>query len=355
MEEVLRTKDGSGSFVGRVGEERRELGAKERRSAMAGRNDAAARGAWPLPVIRSLTLPRVLSLLVAALLIVTSVAGLGYGQQGLYTPDPATLPTFLGQDLMTLVAGLPLLLGSVWAARRGSVGGLLLWVGTLFYLAYSYAYYVLNPEFNALYLAYIAIVSASGYGLLALLLSIDAEAVKARFTARTPVRLIGGFLAVMGALFAVKWMGSIVSALGAGATPTHVELTVWPMDLVIALPATFWGGVWLWRRQAWGYVAAGLLLQKMALLGFTLVLNTWLVTLWGRPPDPMVPLYATVGLGGLAGVVFYLRGLAPDGASHSASPGSDAAVVEIGSRPGFFSPDRAAAVPRGKPRAITSR
>jgi hypothetical protein len=228
---------------------------------------------------------------------------------------------------MTLVAGLPLLLGSVWAARRGSVKGLLLWVGTLFYVAYSYAYYVLSPEFNALYLAYIAVVSMSGYGLLALLLSIDAEAVRARFGQRTPVRLVGGFLAVMGALFAVKWVSSIVSALSTGATPTHVDLIVWPMDLVIALPATFWGGVWLWRRQAWGYVVAGLLLQKLALLGCTLVLNTWLVTLWGRPPDPMVPFYAIIGLGGLAGVVFYLRGLAPGGASRRAGPSADAGPV----------------------------
>src|SRR5436190_463755 len=157
-----------------------------------------------LPLTRRLTLPFVLSLLVAGLLVITSVAGLRYGRRGLYTPDPATLPTFIGQDIMTLVAGLPLLLAAMWAARRGSVRGLLLWLGALFYFAYSYLYYPLNPEFNVLYPAYIAIVSMSGYALLALLLNIDAEAVRARFSSRTPVRLLGGFMAVMGALFAVK-------------------------------------------------------------------------------------------------------------------------------------------------------
>ena len=59
-------------------------------------------------------------------------------------------------------------------------------------------------------------------------------------------------------------------------------------------------------------VVGGLLLLKMALLGLTLVLNSWLVTRWGRPLDPMVPLYAVVGLGGLAGLVVYLRCLAPE-------------------------------------------
>jgi hypothetical protein len=117
----------------------------------------------------------------------------------------------------------------------------------------------------------------------------------------------------MGALFAVKWVATILGHLAAGTAPSHVELTVWPLDLIVALPALFWGGVWLWRRQPWGYVVGGLLLLKMALLGPTLLLNSWLVTLWGRPLDPMVPFYALVGLGGLAGLLVYLRCLTPSG------------------------------------------
>jgi hypothetical protein len=67
----------------------------------------------------------------------------------------------------------PLLLWSVWAARRGSLRGLLLWTAALFYLAYSYsyAYYVLSPESNVLCLAYIAIAAMSLYGCLYLLIS----------------------------------------------------------------------------------------------------------------------------------------------------------------------------------------
>ena len=261
----------------------------------------------PLPVRTGLTLAYVLSLLTATLLLITSISGVLFGRSGLYTPDPATLPAFIGQDTMTLVAGVPLLLGAMWVTRRGSVRGLLIWIGVLFYLAYSYLYYPLSPEFNVLYLAYIAIVAMSGYGLLYLLLGIDPEAVRLRFSERTPTRLLGGFMVVMGALFAIKWVTTIVSNLSTGTTPTHVDLTVWPLDLIVALPALFWGGVWLWRRQPWGYVVAALLLLKMALLGVTLVLNTWLVTLWGRPVDPMFPLYAIVGVGGLVGTVAYLR------------------------------------------------
>src|SRR5581483_7712677 len=237
--------------------------------------------------------------------------GLLFGQRGLYRPDPQTLPTFLGQDGLTLVVGLPLLLGSMWLARRGSLRGLLLWPGALFYFAYSYAYYLLSPEFNVLYLAYIAVVSTSAYALLYLLLSINAEAVRARFSERTPTRLAGSFLAVMALLIAGRWVAMIVSDLASGTAPSRVDLGVWPMDLGVAFPAMFWGGVWLWRKEPLGYLAGGLLLVKAASVGLTLVVNTWLVIHWGVPADPMLPAYAAVGVGGIILTVAYLRGVAP--------------------------------------------
>ena len=114
-----------------------------------------------LPVTRELAFPTVLSVLIAGVLAVTSVAGLVWGQQGLYRADPTTLPAFLGQDALTLLVGLPLLIGAAWSTRRGSLRGLLVWLGALFFIAYSYAYYLLSPEFNPLFPAYLTIVSAS--------------------------------------------------------------------------------------------------------------------------------------------------------------------------------------------------
>jgi hypothetical protein len=155
--------------------------------------------AEPLPVRFDLRVLHVTSIVTAVLLALTAVAGLAFGSRGLYNPDPATLPTFLGQDGITLALVLPLLLWSVWATGRGSLRALLLWTAAMFYVAYSYAYYVLNPEFNVLYLAYIAIVAMSLYGCLYLLLGTDADAVAGRFSERTPVRLAAMFLMVLSA------------------------------------------------------------------------------------------------------------------------------------------------------------
>src|SRR5690242_12448674 len=128
-----------------------------------GREPASAR-ADLLPVRYGLRLVMATSGITGVLLAITAVSGLLFGVHGLYRPDPATLPTFLGQDAITLLAVLPLLLASIQAARHGSLRGLLLWAAGLFYVAYSYAYYVLDPEFNWLYPAYIAIVAMSMYG-----------------------------------------------------------------------------------------------------------------------------------------------------------------------------------------------
>ncbi len=141
---------------------------------------------------------------------------------------------------------------------------------------------MLSPEFNVLYLAYIAVVAMSLYGCLYLLISTDTEAVAARFSARTPVRVASAFLMTLSLGLGLAWVAMIVSPLMSGSTPSRVSQVVWPMDLVVAFPAMFWGGLWLWRRQPLGYAVAVVLLIKAGLLGVTLVVNTWLgSTFWG--------------------------------------------------------------------------
>lgn len=266
-----------------------------------------------LPVTnKKLTLAYVLSGLLAVLLIVSSAAGLLYGARDLYDPYPASLAGLLGQDVITLVVGLPLPLASRWMTARGSTRGLLLWTGALFYFAYSYYFYVIGG-FNALFLVYIAIVSTSLYGLLSLLFSIDPEALKARFGPSTPIRLVVGFFAGYSLLFAFMWVGLIFSSLAASRSLDEVTHAVIAVDLTVLLPLLFFGGLLLWRRRPWGYVLGGFLLVKMATTGFTLAFTTALGAWWARAVDPfdafLFVLFALMVIGSLILLVPYLRGV----------------------------------------------
>jgi hypothetical protein len=84
-----------------------------------------------MPVKHSPTLAYAFSALLAGLMIVSSVAGLLYGGRDLYDAYPATLAGFVGQDIVTLTAIVPLLLfGDLrlwWRTLWGYLlGGLLL-------------------------------------------------------------------------------------------------------------------------------------------------------------------------------------------------------------------------------------
>ncbi len=94
----------------------------------------------PLPVTRDLRLIYELSLAVALLMTGASTAGLLYPER-LY-PTEDLLQSSVPNDVVNLVVGLPLLLGSMWLTRRGRLIGLLLWPGALLYMIYNTIAYV---------------------------------------------------------------------------------------------------------------------------------------------------------------------------------------------------------------------
>lgn len=255
----------------------------------------------------SLRIPYLLTLIVAALLIVSSVAGLLFGQRGLYQPEPRMLAAFMSQDVISLIVGLPLLLGSLWLARRGSARGLLLWLGTLFYIAYGYAYYVFAAPFGVLFFVYVALVALSLYSTVWALLTLRAEDVRSHFRAATPVRAVASYLLGIALIFSLMWTTSIVVTLASGAEIDPVLRLVASLDFIAPLPSMLIGGLLLWRRHAWGYVVGGMMLVKATFYGLTLAGTALALPLWGAAPDPLLPVYFVLGLGGLAASIAFFR------------------------------------------------
>jgi len=211
-----------------------------------------------LPITRDLTLAYAFSFVIALVMTVASAAGLLY-RTTLY-PAGEPLYAFVATDTLNLVVGLPVLLGSMWLARRGKLIGLLCWPAILVYVLYIHLSKAIGVPFGVLFLPYLVLVMLSAYTAIGLVACIDGERVRRRLTGLVPVRLAGGILFGISFLYLLIEVSQIVTAL-ADQTPVGAEISNWIADWTTLCPAWLIGGFLLWRRKALGYVAGvGLLL-----------------------------------------------------------------------------------------------
>lgn len=220
------------------------------------------------------------SLLIAALIVVACVAGFGWGADRLYGASQSVLVS-RGADVANLILLPPLLLGCLWRARRGSLVGLLLWPGTLFYALYAYVPYLIDVPFTALLFAYVAIVTLGIFTTIGLVASIDGVAVRDRLVG-SPARGVGGALVAIAVL---AYAGLITTAIGAlaGAAGAVGSRGHWVADWALGTPVLLLGGALLWRRAPLGYVGAAGLLLVSALGGVVFAVAAALDDLLSAP------------------------------------------------------------------------
>ena len=205
-----------------------------------------------------------LTILILFLLPLATLTGLLV--PGFYRDTVWMVPQARGQDLVTLLAIEPLLMVALLAYRARPLAATLAWAGALSYVLYTYAMYSYTTYFNTLFLVYVALFSASLFSLIDLLAHLDPEHVRAAMSTKLPTRVIAGFCALVGLFFLVAWLGQIVPATLQGTVPEPILLAKTPtsavhvQDLAVALPLYFLAAVWLWRRRAWGFVLAPILL-----------------------------------------------------------------------------------------------
>lgn len=224
-----------------------------------------------LPLKNGITRAWTLSIILAILMGVTSLVGLIY-TDSVYTSEEQIL-SFLANDVINLVIGLPILLISMWLTRRGELVGLLLWPGALLYILYNYITYLVGVPFNLSTLAYFALVFLSAYIIFDLLRRIDQNSIKEQLAQAVTEKVAGWVLVVFGALFFFR-----ATAIIAGAIVNQTMIPLSELGLLIADVAisTIWiaGGVLLLQKKPLGYTGGlGLLFVGSVLfLGLILVL-----------------------------------------------------------------------------------
>lgn len=245
----------------------------------------------------------VFSFLIAALAFIASAAGLFI--PGLYRDNDLVTAALRGNDLVTLpVAGL--LVAAVLRARHGSLGWRLVWLGTLAYMLYNYAFYLFGAAFNAVFLLYVALVALSIYALVFGLMQTDPVAVCQRFRPATPARGVSGFMIFFALFLGGLWVSRVVGFLATGQVPQDILQTAHPtgvvyaLDLTLLVPALVTAALLLWRRAAWGYVLAPALLVKASAYGIALIaMSPFAASAGVANAWELTPLWALLTIGSL--------------------------------------------------------
>jgi hypothetical protein len=258
----------------------------------------------------------ILSVLVALLAAVQSAASLLLPP--VYRDNDLIVATWRGNDFITLLVAVPLLVGALALARRGSSRALLLWAGLLDYMLYNYAFYLFGTAFNSHFLVYTAIVGLSIFALICLLMRLDVPGLAQQFGARTPVRLIAGYMLLVAVALGGLWTAMSLGFVLTGQVPSpvvssgHVTAIVFALDLTMVMPPMALGAIWLWQRQPWGYVLAAGLGIKGAVYMLALSAATISAMLAGIPgAGAELPIWAGVGLGALVSAYLLLSHMTP--------------------------------------------
>jgi len=216
---------------------------------------------------------RRISWLVALLMVVQ--AGVGVVAPSVYRDTGWVTAAWYGNDLVSLLVAVPLLIWALVAAGRGSLRAELVWYAMLGYAVYNYAYYLFGAALNAFFPLYAALFVLPVFALVLALGSVDAGAIAGRFTDGMPRRWIAGYMLFTGIGLAIAWTAQWAAYVFAGTMPS---IGVEPFQLVAAMDLTFmipWfvvGAILLLRRNPWGFLVTPIIILKGAT--YTLVLTT---------------------------------------------------------------------------------
>ena len=249
----------------------------------------------------------------AALVLAAGAAAVGLLVAGLYRDAPEMVRQARAADLVTLFAVAPALGLGLWRARSGSVGGRLVAIGALGYLAYSYAVYAFSVVINPLTPVHIAILGLATWSLVLTVFGLDRTTLNLASRSRLPRRTTGGFLIVVAAMFAMLWLGQIAGAITSGTLPPSVSdlnlptNAIYALDLAFGLPLLTLSGVWMIRHDRRGSASALAALSWLVLLGLS-VLAIFAVDAAASVAIEAVPL-AIFGVVTAVGAALATRGL----------------------------------------------
>lgn len=223
-----------------------------------------------LPIKHKLMPYYILSIIIA--FVITGICIIGaFFPEWIY-PTEEWIHVFVPNDVANLAIGLPVLIISMFLAKSGKLMGLLSWLGAVFYVLYSYFFYLLAAPFGMLFLAYLLLVTLSLVVIIGIAASINGEAAKQRFENKASERFAAVVMLLFGLLIAGRVINLIITAGVKQTVPAVTEIALHIADFIFAVPLLIIGGIQLWRKKNFGYIAGPSVLFMYGILSLALIL-----------------------------------------------------------------------------------
>ena len=207
----------------------------------------------------------------------------------------------IAQDYVTLFAGIPLLLISLFGFQKNSIRSRFLLAGTLGYFLVTYLFYTAMAMYNILFLAYVTLLGLSFFALQLALNSLDAQKIRQRFSSKTPHKLVGGFLIFNSIMIAFLWLGIVIPPLADGTIyPVELQhyttLIVQGFDLGLLLPISFVVGVLLAKGKPDGFLYGTVYIVFLSILMTALTAKIIAMALNGVNVIPVIFIIPAINI-----------------------------------------------------------
>lgn len=258
----------------------------------------------------------VLSSIVAVLALIAAAGGLLIDD--LYRDNQLVTLTWFGNDWVTLVVAVPILVIALMLSAHGSQRAQLVWLGMLDYTLYNFGFYLFGAAYNRFFLIYVALFALSIFALIFGLTALNVNAIGRKFRATVAVQWISAYMLLLALLLGGHWIVQSLNFILTGQLPPVMVRVNAPtnviaaLDLSVVVPVFILGGIWLWQRQPWGYVLGVIANVKGALYMLALTAGSLFAAQTGAPGSgELVPLWLFLCVASLIASLFLLRNFYP--------------------------------------------
>jgi len=181
----------------------------------------------------------------------------------------------VGQDVVTLLIGIPLLIAGIVLNRKGTLRGHLLLTGAFGYFLYTYGGMSFLTAFNPFFLVYVALFSLSLFGFIISMMNLNVDEVVRHISDGFPCRAISIYFIAIAVFLSLAWL-KLVTVPSLAWTPPYglesaITLVIQAIDLGVIVPVSIVTATLLLKKSGWGYVLSAVLLIKVIMMGAALI------------------------------------------------------------------------------------